>query len=225
MTGLIELNSAILKRIEEERLNIEQLWILDAICREKWELLDMYDSAFTKERVLMNYQNLQRKLLIIPDPTGETYYIASLQGKELYNELLSINKGLPPVFTVKSNNKARNSDFDEWWSMYPATAGWTTDDGRKFLSGRSLRSGSKEDNRKAYLAILNEGRYTPKDLVDCLKYEIAAKKSQSLLTGNNHLQFMKGSLAYLNQRTFENFIDLVRSGDSIDEKTSNWEIG
>lgn len=225
MSGLIELNSAVLKRIEEERLSIEQLWILDSICREKWELLDMYDGAFTKERALMNYQNLQRKSLIIPDPTGNNYYIASLQGKELHNELTAINKGLPPVFTVKVNNEARNSDFDVWWATYPATAGWVSDDGRKFMSGRSLRSGSKEDNRKAYLTILNEGKYTAKDLLECLKYEIAAKKSQSLVTGSNHLQFMKGSLAYLNQRTFENFIDLVRSGDSIDEKTSNWEIG
>jgi hypothetical protein len=222
---LLELNCAVLKRAEEERLNVEQLFILSAIVREEWELLDAYDKMFTNERSLMNYQSLQRRMLIVPDPTGENYYIASLQGKELYNELLALNKGLPPLFTVKANNKARNTDFDEWWAAYPATAGWVSDEGRKFMSGRSLRSGSKEDNRKAYLAILNEGKYTAKDLLECLKYEIAAKKSQSLLTGNNHLQFMKGSLAYLNQRTFENFVDLVRAGDSIDDKTSNWEIG
>ena len=225
MSGLTGLNSAVLKRIGEERLNIDQLWVLEAVCLEEWGTLDTYDHMYTKERALLNYQALQRRMLIVPDPTGATYYIASLQGKELYNELLLLSKGMSPVNIVKVNNKARNSNFDEWWSMYPATAGWTTDDGRKFLSGRSLRSGSKEDNKKAYLTILNEGKYTAKDLIDCLNYEIAAKKSQSLLTGNNHLQFMKGSLAYLNQRTFENFIDLVRSGDSIDEKTSNWEIG
>lgn len=221
-TGLIGLNREIIKRVNDERLTIDHLFILEAMYHEEYDILDYYDEGYTKERCLMNYQNLERKEFIVPD-TNTSYYIISVTGKEFYEELLSLSKGIKAA-NYKTNSVIKDKRFDEWWETYPSTASWTTDDGKKFMSGRSLRSGSKEENRKAYLRVLNEGRYTHEELVSCLKYEIAAKKKQSVDTNSNHLQFMKGSLAYLNQSTFENFIELVRSGDSIDESTTNWEL-
>lgn len=221
-TGLIGLNKEILKRANEERLTIDHLFILEAMYHEEYDILDYYDEGYTKERCLLNYQNLERKQFIIPD-TATTYYVISVTGKEFYEELLSLSKGVTTT-SYKANNVVRDKRFEEWWEAYPSTATWATPEGKKFVSGRSLRSGSKEENRKAYLKILNEGKVTHDELISCLKYEISAKKKQSIETNSNHLQFMKGSLAYLNQRTFENFIELVRAGDSIDESTSNWEL-
>ncbi len=221
-TGLVRLNTEVLKRAFAERLNIDHLFILEAMYHKEYDILDYYDKGYTDERKILNYQNLERKLFIVPDNLT-TYYIISVQGKEFYEELLAISNGNTPI-SYKANNTIRDTNFEKWWSTYPSTAAWVTEDGKKFISGRSLRSGSKEDNRKAYLKIINEGNYTDEELILCLKYEIDAKKKQSLDTNSNHLQFMKGSLAYLNQRTFENFIEPVRSGDSIDETSSNWEL-
>jgi hypothetical protein len=53
--------------------------------------------------------------------------------------------------------------------------------------------------------------------------EILQKKENSIKTATNKMSFMQNSLTYLNQRTFEPFIELVREGVKI--KESNTPIG
>jgi hypothetical protein len=60
--------------------------------------------------------------------------------------------------------------------------------------------------------ILDEGEYTIKELIDALEFEVNQKVNNSIKTNTNKMSFMQNSLTYLNQRTFEPFIELIREG-------------
>ena len=42
--------------------------------------------------------------------------------------------------------------------------------------------------------------------------------TQSIKTGQNKLSFMQNSMTYLNQFTYESFIELVRKGNKVKEE-------
>lgn len=220
---LTNINQLVIEELGSSRLLVEHAFILDCLFHKDYDTLDKYDKNFTEERALNNYQTLERKQLIVPDPNNNTYYIISVEGTELYNKLINLSQNiLSTTQTTSIGVMRRRNDklFEEWWTTYPSNASWISEDGRKFISGRSLRSGKKEDNKKEYLKILNEGIYTHTQMMNALKYEIDAKKKQSLLTNNNALQYMQGSLTYLRNRNFENFMNLT-----IEEGGSNYEVG
>lgn len=105
--------------------------------------------------------------------------------------------------------------FEQWWKTYPGTDNFIHK-GVTFNGSRSLRV--KKDDCKAKLKkILDEGEYNINELVEALKYEIFQKKENSVKTKTNKMSFMQNSLTYLNQRTFEPFIELIREGHKIQE--------
>jgi hypothetical protein len=66
--------------------------------------------------------------------------------------------------------------------------------------------------------ILEEGEYTAKDLIDSLNLDVLQKKENSVKTGTNRLTYMQNSLTYLNQRSFEPFIDLLKENYNVEDK-------
>ena len=52
-------------------------------------------------------------------------------------------------------------------------------------------------------------------MVEALEYEVVQKKENSVKAGENKLKYMQNSLTYLNQRTFEPFIELIKEGVKI----------
>jgi hypothetical protein len=74
----------------------------------------------------------------------------------------------------------------------------------------------KDDCRLKFEKILLEGEYTAVQLIDALNYEILQKKENSVTTNSNRLTFMQGSSVYLNQRSFEPFIELINDGSKVD---------
>jgi hypothetical protein len=73
--------------------------------------------------------------------------------------------------------------------------------------------------------ILLEGDYTAAQLIEALKYEILQKKEASVTTNTNRLTFMQGSAVYLNQRSFEAYIELINEGGTIEESPDKPEGG
>jgi hypothetical protein len=65
--------------------------------------------------------------------------------------------------------------------------------------------------------ILLEGEYTAADLIAALKFDVEQKKENSVKLGTNKLTYMQNSLTYLNQRSYEPFIELIKEGAKIDE--------
>jgi len=58
-------------------------------------------------------------------------------------------------------------------------------------------------------------------MVEALKYDVMSKKEASIKEGTNKLKYMQNSLTYLNQRSFEGFIELIKKGNKITDSTQH----
>ena len=149
------------------------------------------------------YQSLIRKALITKDD----------------EKLTTIGKDLLEFMNAKSDTKIikrkpATTDFEEWWKTYPGTDGFEYK-GKTFKGTRALRKG-KDECRLKFDKIIIEGDYTATQLIDALNYEIIQKKESSIATNSNRMTFMQGSVPYLNQRSFEAYIELINEGATVD---------
>jgi hypothetical protein len=154
-------------------------------------------------KLKMLYQTVRRKGLL-----SESNKITII-GKEV---LSFLNEKIEQPKIVK---KKKESDFDKWWNRYPGTDTFTYKS-ESFIGTRGMRV-KKEDCKIKFNNIIGEGEYTSTELIAALEYEILQKKENSLKTKVNRLTFMQNSLTYLNQRSFEPFIELIREGKTIKE--------
>jgi hypothetical protein len=123
-------------------------------------------------------------------------------------------EGTPDKKLVKK--KPNSEAFERWWKAYPGTDTFTHK-GKDFTGTRSLRA-KKDDCKTKLNSILAEGEYTIEEMIAALEYEVLQKKENSVANKTNKLSFMQNTLTYLNQRTFEPFIELIREGKKIVEK-------
>lgn len=114
--------------------------------------------------------------------------------------------------------RLKDLDFDAWWKAYPGTDTFVHK-GKSFQGTRSLRT-KKDDCKLKLKKILDEGEYTLQELILALQYEVLQKKENSVKADDNKLKYMQNSLTYLNQRTFEPFIELIKEGQVIQESQS-----
>ena len=178
-------------------------------------LLKMVDEGSVIKEVCISsvkldllYTSLVRKGLI----TNEDKITDS--GKELLKFIKTKEK-------IKLVKKSKDSaKFDAWWLAYPSTDTFSYKN-KVFNGTRSLKA-KKDDCRIKLDKILDEGEYKIEELIKALEFEVLQKKENSIKTGENKLSYLQNSLTYLNQRTFESFIDLIREGIVIEEK-QNYE--
>jgi len=114
---------------------------------------------------------------------------------------------------VYERRKTSEDAFDRWWKTYPGTDTFTHKN-KSFSGGRSLRT-KKDECKEKLEKILSEGEYTISELIAALEFEVLQKKEKSVLTKSNALTFMQNSLTYLNQKTYESFVELIREGNKI----------
>ena len=128
-------------------------------------------------------------------------------------ELLQFIKSEESTKIVKK--KPATTEFEEWWKAYPGTDNFTHK-GKKFVGSRTLRS-NRDECRLRFDKILLEGEYTAADLIAALEFDVLQKKENSVKTGTNRLSYMQSSARYLNQRSYEPFIELIKDGAKIEE--------
>lgn len=158
------------------------------------------------EKMSILCQTIRRKGLL-----SENFKITII-GKSVLGFL--DEKGTPELKLVKS--KLVSNDFDDWWKAYPGTDTFSHKR-QDFTGTRSMRV--KRDDCKLKLKnILAEGEYTIKEMIAAVEYEVLQKKENSVKTKINKLTFMQNSLTYLNQRSFEPFIELIKEGKKIVEE-------
>lgn len=150
------------------------------------------------------YQSLIRKALI--SDTDDK--IISL-GQEL---LIFIDSKISKKIV---RNKTDPTTFDSWWNSYPGTDTFIHK-GVTFQGARSLRV-NRDECRTKFDKIILEGEYTPEVMVEALLYDVLQKKEISFKKRENKLSYMQNSLTYLNQKSFEPFIELIKSGAKIVE--------
>jgi hypothetical protein len=153
-------------------------------------------------KVASVYHSLIRKGLITDDDKLTT------PGRDLL-EFMNTKGGARII-----KKKPPTTDFEEWWKSYPGTDSFQYK-GKTFKGTRSLRL-YKDDCRLKFDKIILEGEYTAQQLIAALNYEVLQKKEASIATNSNRLTFMQGSVVYLNQRTFEPFIELINEGVKLD---------
>ena len=133
-------------------------------------------------------------------------------------KLTILGKDLLEFLNTKTNakiirRKPATTDFEEWWKAYPGTDGFEYK-GKKFNGTRALRKG-KDECRLKFDKILLEGDYTAAQLIDALNFEVLQKKESSIANNSNRMTFMQGSVPYLNQRSFEAYIELINEGSAV----------
>lgn len=150
-------------------------------------------------------QALLRKQLI----TNE--YKLTIEGKELL--VFFDTSSRETIVRIKQDDDL----FESWWKTYPGTDTFTHKT-VSFSGSRGLRV-NKEECKIKFDKILGEGEYTADVMIAALQFDILQKKENSIKTKSNKMSYMQNSLTYLNQRTFEPFIELVKEGQKIVETT------
>ena len=165
---------------------------------------DVDDLCADNAKLKMLHQTVRRKGLL-----SESNKITIIG-----NEVLSfLNETVDEPKLPKK--KKTDSDFDKWWNKYPGTDTFTYK-GQSFTGTRGMRV-KKDECKLKFNNILAEGEYTADELIAALEYEVLQKKENSVKTKTNRLTFMQNSLTYLNQRSFEPFIELIKDGKAIQE--------
>jgi|TARA_R110000868_G_scaffold396698_1_gene668982 hypothetical protein len=191
----LHISPKIFKEIIKKSYSLDSIYLLKLI-EEDEDVAPLYEDSM---KIGALYQGLIRKGLISKDEEKIT-----LEGKDLLKFIGEDNKS-PRI--VK--RKPLVTDFEEWWKNYPTTDSFTYNN-RTFKGSRSLRR-AKNDCKVKFKSIINEGEYTPEQLIDALKYEVKVKVERSVKEGKNIMSYMQGSVPYLNQRTFEGFIELMQT--------------
>ncbi len=180
--------------------SLDIIFLLKLI-EEQYDLKPMYENSM---KIAALYQTLIRKGLITDTEDKLT---------TLGTDLLKFIETKEETKIVK--RKPATTEFEEWWKAYPGTDNFTHK-GKKFVGSRTLRS-NRDECRLRFDKILLEGEYTAAELIAALEFDVLQKKENSVKTGTNRLSYMQSSATYLNQRSYEPFIELIKEGAKIEE--------
>ena len=179
--------------------NLDIIYLLKLI-EEQYDITPLYKDSM---KVASLYQSLIRKGLIT-----DTDEKLTVLGKDLL-EFVGAQGGKKII-----KRKPATTDFEEWYKSYPGTDSFEYK-GKTFKGTRAIRKG-KDECRLKFDKILLEEDYTAEQLIAALKYEVTQKKESSIETNSNRLTFMQNSVTYLNQRSFEAYIELINEGNQVE---------
>lgn len=189
--------------------SLDIIYLLKLIDSE-YDVIPLYENSM---RLSAIYQSLIRKGLIAKDE----------------HQLTTVGKDLLEfVGEDKTNNKfvkrkPKATAFEEWWKLYPGTDTFTYK-GKSFKGTRALRK-DKQACKIKFNTILMEGDYTSDQLIKALDFEIMQKVTMSYTTGSNRITYQQNSLTYLNQRTYEAYVELIeQEGEQPAEPTGSTDI-
>jgi hypothetical protein len=126
-------------------------------------------------------------------------------GEQLLIDLAEGKKNL--AFEKNLETHRQMLGFDEWWAAFPKNDSFTHK-GKEFIGDRGLRI-KRVACKQKFETIVAGGKFTAEQLINALKYEINAKKEQSVKTGQNKLSYMKSTESYLNGGCYENFVEIA----------------
>mgnify|MGYP007011030561 CR=1 FL=1 len=223
----MRLDLEVIKKMKELRLKIVDVFILSCYYYNRVDIVNEYlytDLGFRNKEVDTSIVKLSSKGLLISDPDINKICI-SPSGKKLYSSLEDMKE--PEVSKLsdflKSNKREINNEdleksFEEWWKTFPTTGTWSYIDKngskKSFFSSRHMKNLRKDEAKKRYIKIINNKNILPEDLLGSLKYELKIKKLDSIKTGTNKLEYLKGMESYLNQEIYLNYLDFYKSNVS-----------
>lgn len=197
----LDLSFSHFEQLLKKGYSLDTIFLLKIIQKEKCNIKDMC-AEDTKLSAL--YQGLVRKGLISEDCK------LMVEGKSI---LEFLSTPIEQSATLGKRKPIEDDRFNLWWNAYPGTDNFFHK-GVDFSGSRTLRV-NKEECKLKLNKILEEGEYTLEEIVEALKFDVLQKKENSVKTKANRLAYMQSSITYLNQRSFEPFIELIREGRKV----------
>lgn len=190
------------EEIIKKGYNLDIVFLLTLVNQQECSITsqecNVKELCYENPKLSLLYQTLIRKGLITEECK------LTLEGKSLVDFLST------PIESKIDKKKPVPDDFELWWKAYPGTDTFTHH-GKTFRGTRAMRV-RKDECKLKFNKILGEGEYTVHELIKALELEVNQKKDNSVKSGSNRMTFMQNSLTYLNQRTFDLFIELIREG-------------
>lgn len=185
-----------LKKLEENRLTLNHLFVLEKICKGEGE----------KVSKMNELKALERKELIISTVLTE-------KGKQFYEDLSGEEANVeitnPPVEELSLTKKQL---FDLWWGTrqiegaYPTTS-YFSYEGKVFEGTRKMNV-RKADTYKNFCNIIDKGEYTGEEIIQATKNHMLMVKRESLKTRSNKMQYVYNSERYLREKAFEGYLNI-----------------
>jgi hypothetical protein len=119
------------------------------------------------------------------------------------------------ISTPIVRKKASTEEFDTWWESFPSTDHFEYQ-GRIFTGSRGMRV-QKEKCRLKFNAIVNEGVYTAKQIIEATKLVVLLKKNASIKKRTNELTYLQNSYTFLDKDHYVPFIEMLSKGSAIIE--------
>ena len=183
------------EQLLKQSYSLDQIYLLKLVEAN----VDIQPSIDGSMKIAGLYQSLVRKGLI-----SDVTQAITQTGRELLTYVDSEVK--EPMKKKKQNS----SDFDNWWNTFPSTDNFEYK-GKNFLGSRGLKR-AREDCRIKFNKILSEGDSTADEIVKATLLDVFLKKEASVKFGENRLKYIQNSLTYLTQRSFEPFVEMIRTG-------------
>lgn len=131
------------------------------------------------------------------------------------NILKFLDRKIEPDTKLKKKISIDEDEFEKFWKAYPGTDTFSHK-GKKFTGTRSMRK-NKDECKVVLFKILEEGGITLNEIIAALEYEVLQKKENSVKSQTNRMTFMQNTLTWLNQRSFEPFLELIKEGHTVEE--------
>jgi hypothetical protein len=119
------------------------------------------------------------------------------------------------IATAIVKKKASTKEFDEWWEAFPSTDHFEHQ-GRVFTGSRGMRV-QKEKCKLKFNAIINEGTYTARQIIDATKLVVTLKKNASVKKKTNELTYLQNSYTFLDKDHYVPFIEMLDKGPVVIE--------
>jgi hypothetical protein len=217
--------------IEGKHVNLRPMQELsqDTNSQESSRVIDLDPEGFKevfKAGIDLNQlyllENYNRNIDPIPDGGGVK--LEALRSSLIRKGLITESNYLTPtgnllLITLKSGTsfstiqKARKAytmtEFERFWKGYPNSDMFEYK-GKKFAASRAFKV-KKEECKKKFIEIVAEGEYTADEIIKAMECDVLIKKEASIREGENKLKYMQNTLTYLNQRTWEGFIDIAKT--------------
>jgi hypothetical protein len=190
-SSLFNIGIAGLTTLLEKRIDLNGLYLLHAISQGR---------ALPTDNIKIKawLQTLQRKKYVTDRGT------ITLKGKSLLNEVATGTKEVPVVYEKKDD------PFEKWWKeAYPDTDHFEYN-GQVF-TGTQAKHEDKEECRKLYWEIVNEGEYTTEDIFWGTLCLVENAKKKSLQTGQSEIHYIPNSKRFLQLKKFVPFVKAGRS--------------
>jgi hypothetical protein len=194
----LDLTFSHFEQLLKKGYSLDSIFLLKLIHKKK---CNIKDELSNDAKLSALYQGLVRKGLISEDCK------IIKEGKSIL-EFIST-----PIDEIDKFEKSKPIDddaFNLWWFAYPSTDTFTYK-GMSFSGCRNLKA-AKEDCKIKLNKIIEEGENTMEQMVEALKFDVLQKKESSVKTRTNKLTYMQNSFTYLNQRTFEVYLEIIKSG-------------